>query len=93
MLYVLKRYKRIYHYNLKNNIVIYYMNLLFIFSYAYILKKILNKQYLNSGSDERYICYPQHFDDDNEMSENLVRITFIESNINLVIRIYTFDNS
>lgn len=60
------------------------MNLLFIFSYAYILKKILNQKYLNSGSDERYICYPQHFDDDNEMSENLVRITFIESDINLL---------
>jgi len=62
------------------------MNLLFIFSYAYILKKILNQKYLNSGSDERYIWHPIYFndEDDDKALEKIIRIKQIENDLNLL---------
>jgi len=59
------------------------MNFFLILSYSYILKKILTQNYCNSGCDERYIHFPECFND-NKNLENLFRINFIESDINLL---------
>jgi len=62
------------------------MNLLFIFSYAYILKKIMTQNYCNSGCDERYIWHPNYFndEDDDKALEKLIRIKQIEHDLNLL---------
>jgi len=63
------------------------MNLLFIFSYVYIFKKILNQKYSDgNGCDERYIWHPNYFndEDDDKSLEKIIRIKQIESDLNLL---------
>ena len=59
------------------------MNFFLILSYSYILKKILTQNYCNSGCDERYIRFPECFNDNTNL-ENLFRINLIESELNLL---------
>jgi hypothetical protein len=60
------------------------MNLLFIFSYTYILNQLLKQKYFNIGGyDERYLNYPTYFNYASSL-ENLIRINVTESDINLL---------
>ena len=60
------------------------MHLLFMFSYAYILRQLIKQNYCNSGCDERYIWHPIYFNDNNEMLEKILKINVIENNIKLL---------
>jgi len=62
------------------------MQLLFIFSYAYILRQLLKQKYYNDGCDERYIWHPNYFndEDDDKSLEKIIRIKQIESDLNLL---------
>jgi|LauGreSBDMM110SN_4_FD.fasta_scaffold1002041_1 hypothetical protein len=62
------------------------MNLLFIFSYAYILRQLLKQKYYNDGCDERYIWHLNYFndEDDDKALEKIIRIKQIESDLNLL---------
>jgi hypothetical protein len=59
------------------------MNLLFIFSYSYILKKILNQNYISIGSDDRYIYHPYEFNDNISIND-IIKQEIIKKDIDLL---------
>ena len=59
------------------------MNLFFILSYAYILKKILTQNYCNNGYDERYIYFPNDIKDIVSI-EDIIKQEMIKKDIDLL---------